>query len=394
MKTPSSRLTRNPGPRLVWLAGVFIALLPCQGLPAGENGGEEVSPQQVEQLRDQIREIDQWLETAEKDRSELEQDLAGIERSISELTRERRELRQQADEETSRLARLEEREATLGASLESQRESLKKQIRAAWISGDAPAVKVLLNEIDPQRVARTMTYYEYLSRDTLQRLQAFNRTLNELRENRIASEESRQELQRLEQQAAARQDSLQERQAERERTLTALESDINTRRSEREDLEADRERLETLLREVEQAIAEIPAPNEQQPFAQLRGKLEWPVEGELARRFGDSLAQGQLRLNGQLIETEANAGVQAVHHGRVVFANWLRGFGLMTIIDHGDGYMTLYGHASSLLTSPGDWVASGEDIAIAGRSGGTERPGLYFEIRHQGRPQNPAGWLK
>lgn len=110
--------------------------------------------------------------------------------------------------------------------------------------------------------------------------------------------------------------------------------------------------------------------------------------------FGGSMAQGHLRRNGILVNTEEEAEIKAVHYGRVVFSNWLRGFGMMTIIDHGEGYMTLYGHSSSLLTSPGDWVRAGETIALAGRTGGTTDPAVYFELRHNGKPQNPTGWLK
>ena len=150
---------------------------------------------------------------------------------------------------------------------------------------------------------------------------------------------------------------------------------------------------EALLEEVQRAIADIPAPNESQPFASLRNRLPWPVQGKVISGFGDRYADGKLRRTGLLIRTAEDAPVKAIHYGRVVFANWLRGFGLITIIDHGDGYMTLYGHSSSLFTSPGDWVEAGETIALAGRTGGTEEPVLYFEVRHNGKPDNPRRWL-
>ena len=151
--------------------------------------------------------------------------------------------------------------------------------------------------------------------------------------------------------------------------------------------------MEALLEEVQRAIADIPAPNESQPFASLRNRLPWPVQGKVISGFGDRYADGKLRRTGLLIRTAEDAPVKAIHYGRVVFANWLRGFGLITIIDHGDGYMTLYGHSSSLFTSPGDWVEAGETIALAGRTGGTEEPVLYFEVRHNGKPDNPRRWL-
>ena len=354
---------------------------------------QEVTPAQIEELKERIEDIDDWLEDAEDDRSALERQLAATEKNISRLTRERRSLRQQAEQQQQKLRELEKEAQELTRTLDRQRDSLKKQIRAAWMEGDAPAVKVLLNEIDPDKIARTMTYYEYLSKDTVDRLEAFRQSLQELRNTQAAVQSTRVELARTEESVAIRQQELTESRQERQQTLAALNADIRNRRSEREELESDRQRLENLLEEVQQAINNIPSPNESQPFASLRNKLPWPVKGQVLSRYGDRYADGKLRRNGLLIATGDEAEIRAIHYGRVVFANWLRGFGLITIIDHGDGYMTLYGHSSSLFTSPGDWVAAGEPIAQAGRTGGTDSPALYFEVRHNGKPDNPGRWL-
>ncbi|SHK24210.1 Septal ring factor EnvC, activator of murein hydrolases AmiA and AmiB [Marinobacter antarcticus] len=355
--------------------------------------GQEVTPSQVEDLKERIEDIDDWLADAEKDRSSLERQLAAAERTISKLTRERRSLREQVKEQQQRLAGLQSEERELSRTLERQRESLRKQIRTAWMEGDAPAVKVLLNEINPDNIARAMTYYEYLSRDTVRRLETFQKNLQELKVTQAAVQSTRAELAKTEEGVIQRQQGLKASRQERQKTLIALNQDIRSRRSEKDELESDRKRLEKLLSEVQQAIANIPSPNESQPFASLRNKLPWPAQGKVTSRFGDKYADGKLSRNGLLIQTGEDAEVKAIHYGRVVFANWLRGFGLITIIDHGDGYMTLYGHSSSLFTSPGDWVAAGEAIALAGRTGGTENPALYFEVRHNGKPDNPGRWL-
>jgi len=354
---------------------------------------QEVTPAQIEKLKERIEDIDDWLEDAEEDRSALERQLAATEKNISRLTRERRSLRQQAEQQQQKLRELETEVQELTRTLDRQRDSLKKQIRAAWMEGDAPAVKVLLNEIDPDKIARTMTYYEYLSKDTVDRLEAFRQSLQELRNTQAAVQSTRVELARTEESVAKRQQELTESRKERQQTLATLNADIQNRRGEREELESDRKRLENLLEEVQQAINNIPSPNESQPFASLRNKLPWPVKGQVLSRYGERYADGKLRRNGLLISTGDEAEIRAIHYGRVVFANWLRGFGLITIIDHGDGYMTLYGHSSSLFTSPGDWVAAGEPIAQAGRTGGTDSPALYFEVRHNGKPDNPGRWL-
>ncbi|KPQ29282.1 MAG: Membrane-bound metallopeptidase [Marinobacter excellens HL-55] len=354
---------------------------------------QEVTPAQVEALKKRIASIDKWLVSAEKNRSDLEKQLVANERRISELTRERRSLRVQADVQQRRLTELQKQENELATTLEKQREGLKKQIRAAWMEGDAPALKILLNEIEPGMIARTMTYYEYLSRDTVTRLEAFQASLRELKAARAEVQASRIELAQTEANLEQRQQQLADSRKEREQTLAALNTDIRNRRGEREDLEANRERLERLLEEVQQAIASIPAPNESRPFKSLRNSLPWPAKGRVVSNYGAAYADGKLRRNGIIMNTREDAEVKAVHYGRVVFANWLRGFGLMTIIDHGDGYLTLYGHSSSLFTEPGDWVAAGETVALAGRTGGTEDPAIYFEVRQNGKPVNPRNWL-
>lgn len=371
----------------LWLAVAMLAVV----TPALAE--QQVTPGQIEDLKEEIADIDEWLADAEEDRSSLEQQLSGLERDIGRLTRERRELRQQAREQQQRLTELGEEEAELTRVLESQRDSLKKQIRAAWMEGDAPAVKVLLNEIDPDKIARTMTYYEYLSRDTIDRLEAFAANLRQLKETQDQVKAGRLRLAKLEEDVADRQQKLSSSKKEREQTLASLKADISNRLTEREELEEDRKRLEKLLREVEEAIANIPTPNESDPFGSLKNKLPWPADGKVVSSFGDSYASGKLKHNGLLINTAEEGDVRAVHYGRVVFANWLRGFGLITILDHGDGYMTLYGHSSSLFTSPGDWVEAGEAIAQAGRTGGTNDPAVYFEVRHNGKPDNPRRWL-
>jgi len=354
---------------------------------------QKVTPAQVEALKEQIADIDRWLADAEEDRSQLEQQLTATERRISELTRERRNLRQEAEEQKQKLAELQEQERELSSTLEAQRKGLETQIRAAWMEGDAPALKILLNEAEPGNIARTMTYYEYLSRDTVKRLEAFQKSLQALKTARTEVQATRTRLARTETNLEQRQKELADTRAERQQTLASLSQDIQSRRDEREELAADRKRLERLLKEVQQAIASIPAPNESQPFKSLRQKLPWPSKGKVVANYGTDYAEGKLKRSGLIMNTQQEAEVKAVHYGRVVFANWLRGFGLMTIIDHGDGYLTLYGHSSSLFTAPGDWVRAGETIAMAGRTGGTEDPAVYFEVRQNGKAVNPRNWL-
>lgn len=354
---------------------------------------QQVTPAQIETLKKQVREINQWLAKAEKDRSQLQQQLTGLERRISDLTRERRTLEQQAATQQARLKTLETQQRELTVTLNNQREQLKKLLLQAWMEGDASALKVLLNETDPNNIARTLTYYEYLGNHTVNQVQAFRASLGELQKTREQAQSTRANLATTQADAALRQQTLEQTRKQRQQTLASLSKDINQRRSQRDELEADQNRLAALLKEVEQAINSIPSPNNDTPFAKLRSKLPWPAAGTVASRFGEKYAGGKLRRNGLLMHTADDADIHAVHHGRVAFADWLRGFGLLTIIDHGDGYMTLYGSASSLYTTTGDWVSAGQSIAQAGQTGDTDKTSLYFEIRHNGKPDNPSRWL-
>lgn len=372
---------------------LVLAFAGAAPVAAQQASSQQVTPAQVEKLKKQIGAINQWLTKAEKDRSQLQQQLTGLERSISDLTREARDLKQQAASQQAQLAELETRQRQLTLILNGQREQLKKLLRQAWMEGDASALKVLLNETDPNNIARTLTYYEYLGNYTVGQVQAFQASLAELNQTRTQMQNTRARLAATEADVEQRQQKLEQSRKQREQTLTSLNTDIGQRRSERDELAADQKRLEALLEEVQQAIASIPAPNANQSFAKLRKKMPWPAAGTVVSSFGETYAEGKLRRNGLLMHTDTSAEVRAIHYGRVVFANWLRGFGLLTIIDHGDGYMTLYGHASSLYTTTGDWVDAGEAIAQAGQTGGTDKTALYFEIRHNGKPDNPSRWL-
>jgi septal ring factor EnvC (AmiA/AmiB activator) len=159
-------------------------------------------------------------------------------------------------------------------------------------------------------------------------------------------------------------------------------------------LKANQSALEKVLRAVQESMADLPANLGNSPFASLQGKLKWPAQGRMVHHFGAYREQGALRWNGVLIAAPPGSPVRAVHHGRVVFADWMRGFGNLIIVDHGGGYMSLYGHNESLLKGPGDWVRGGETLATSGNSGGQSQAGLYFEIRHKGTPVNPARWCR
>lgn len=366
------------------------ALLPAP--PA--HAEDSVSPQKLEALKSRIKTVTQWLNHAQIHRNKLLETLRDTERQIGSLNLQLQDLQSKSDSLSAKLKQLSDRENKLRSQLESQKQGLKAQIRAAWMQGDAPALKVLLNQADPQQVARTMTYYSYLSRQDVAQLKQFNDTLSELQSTRQETTQAQLALADTQEKLKAKRDDLGKQQSERQDTLAKLKSEITDKQQELTNLKANQQRLEKLLDKVQSAVANMPLPKDSTPFGKLRAKLPWPTHGRVVGHYGAPVADGKLHRNGILIATSANAPVIAVHYGRVVFANWLRGFGLLIIIDHGHGYMTLYGHNNSLMKRTGDWVSAGETIALAGNSGGADTTGLYFEIRHHGRPVNPLRWLR
>ncbi|MAL99165.1 MAG: peptidase M23 [Alteromonadaceae bacterium] len=384
-----SACSRIPRGLLSVMLGLALSVLVLCGQAWGE---PQVSPRQLEQLEKRIQAVNRWLNSAEENRSDLARKVKSLEQDIGRINSRLHRLGEQQQQTQAQLATLDQEAETLRARLEKQRGSLKAQLLSAWKLGDAPGLKVLLNESDPQQLSRQMAYHDYISQDAVERLNKFQRTLSALRENRAAALVARNELSEARATAQAQRRDLEERQVERRETLAALDKEIRQKKSELERLQADRERLEELLKRVQEAVQNLELPDESTPFSALAGKLPRPAPGKVLAHYGEPMAGGKLRRNGTIIAVSAGAAIRAVHYGRVVFSDWLRGFGLLVILDHGDGYMSLYGQNDGLLKNVGDWVSAGEAIALGGNSGGNP-PGLYFEIRKHGKPIDPGKWL-
>ena len=179
---------------------------------------------------------------------------------------------------------------------------------------------------------------------------------------------------------------------ERRALLATLEAGIANASSEIGRLRGEERRLTQLLEQLAELLAGFPGSSEE-PFARLKGQLAWPVQGKIAGDYGKLRGGGPMRWTGVLLEAAQGTAVRAIYHGRVAFADWLPGLGLLMIVDHGEGYMSLYGHNEALLKEPGDWVEPGETLAQVGDTGGQARPSLYFEIRRNGAPVNPHQWM-
>ncbi|OAB56815.1 hypothetical protein AY599_06505 [Leptolyngbya valderiana BDU 20041] len=258
--------------------------------------------------------------------------------------------------------------------------------------GGQSRLKLLLNQDDPRTLNRQLAYQGYLSRRRLAVVEDLQSTAASLQANRDRLLEERTELERL----AARQDANIRRLAEargvRESALEVIERRVQTNQEQLVELQNDERELARLLDQLAASLADIPPDADVPSIADLRGQLPRPIAGQPRHRFGDRRS-GELTWNGWLIPAETGTDVEAIGHGRVAYADWLRGYGLILIIDHGDGFMSLYAHNEALLRDVGDWVNPGEVIASVGNTGGVETTGLYFELRRNGDPINPARWL-
>lgn len=355
---------------------------------------QSASIQQLEALKQNIRSIDQWLDKANSEKSGLAKQLRKYEKEIASISTQIRGLTAKNRQLLNELKTLKTQEKKQLTELGGQKEALIKQLKAIYLQGRQPAIKLLLDSDDPQDLSRYITYFSYINEARSEKIEEYKSALDALAATERSILKQQTLLAQNRQALQESKTSLTRESQQRKRVLVKLEGSIKSKSQELEKLKADQGRLESLLREVEQAIANISLPDDAAPFATQKSKLPWPARGKLRERFGSRIAQGKLKSRGIRIVTGNSESVQAVHYGRVVFSDWLRGFGLLLIIDHGDGYMTLYGNNQSLVKETGDWVSGGDIISYSGNSGGAGESGLYFEIRRHGKPLNPTKWLR
>ncbi|SFC32419.1 Septal ring factor EnvC, activator of murein hydrolases AmiA and AmiB [Marinospirillum celere] len=354
---------------------------------------EEVSEQQLRQLRQDISELQGWLTQARDQQSDLQNQLRQTETQISQLVTRIEANTREAQELESRMQRLRREQEELQEQLDQQAGFLRQQIRAAYSMGRQEYLKVLLNQQEPDRVARLLRYYDYINRERTERIEDYLRIARQLDQVESEIVTRGQALEGVRRSLQERRRELLAEQQGRQVLIARLSQEISGRDDELQQLQADQERLQELLDAVTEAIVKLPPPRDARPFPDMRGNLPWPIQGRVLSAFGSRQQDNRLVSRGLTIQADSGAEIKAVHGGRIVFADWLRGFGFMVIIDHGGGYMSLYGHNQTLRRQTGDWVNAGDVIATAGSTGGQTRNALYFEIRHRGQPVDPITWI-
>ncbi|HHO60027.1 MAG TPA: peptidase M23 [Thiotrichales bacterium] len=349
--------------------------------------------QKLEKLQKSIAKVQQHLKGSRKKRGNVITELHKLEQEISKNTKKINILSKKVLSLKSRRKKLEKELAQLNRQLQDQKQLLTEQIRSAYRMGQQQQIKMLLNQQSPAETGRMQTYFIYLNRVREQQILAFQQTIVQKRHIEADLRATLEEQGRALAKHRDRKKLRQKQRLQRKKLVAQLNNKIKNQEKTLSNLESSRGRIENLLKSLGELLADIPAgPADSKPFKSQKGKLPWPLKGPFLAQYGRSKNQGDLKWNGVLIGADYGTPVRAISHGRVAFADWLQGFGFITIIDHGDGYMSLYGHNESLFKQVGDWVQAGEVIATAGDSGGQTRSALYFEIRSRGKPVNPTSW--
>ncbi len=351
------------------------------------------SARRLEQVQQRIQRISTDLEEERRQEADLRSELASVERRLGQVADKLRGLESDIRGQRQQVAQLRRRIEARSADLERHRDFLARQVRAAHRAGRTEYLRMVLSQEDPARLDRLLVYYQYLSGARAERIRSAVEELEALRRLRLELDRELATLEELRGQQRQRRAELDAAREQRAGLLAQLRERLADRDRELAELRSDADRLRGLVQDLRDALADIPeAPGEALAFGERRGRLPWPLQGRVAAGFG-SPRSGGIRWQGLLIEAPEGTPVQSVAAGRVVFADWLRGMGLLLIIDHGSGFMSLYGYNQSLYKEPGEWVEAGEEVAAVGASGGRAGPGLYFEVRAGGQPQDPVAWL-
>ena len=379
------------------LPALFLGLL--AGLVGMAAVAEQQNPARAEAelkaVREQVEKVRAEMQRDAGKRDKLARELQESEKSVGDARVGLEALRKERAEHDARRAELAARRKAEQAALERDRTALAGQLRAASMIGQQEPLKLLLNQREPAEAGRVLTYYRYFGRARAAQIAAINDHLAELSALDVAMGEEEQRLVALEERQKSELARLTASRERRGRALVALEAESKNRAKELDRLKSQQGSLEKLVRELRRALERVDKfpTDSKDAFAKLRGKLAWPANGRIAANFGQVRAGG-LKWDGVLVAASQGAPVRAVYHGRVVYADWLSGLGLLTIVDHGDGYLSLYGHNERLYKEVGERVTAGDTIASVGDSGGRSSPALYFEIRKGGRPIDPRPWFK
>ena len=354
----------------------------------------------MEKLQKDITDLQKELKKVQGARTSVQQDLQKTETEMGDLQKKVEKIQQEINDQNKQIDNLHKQRDDLNKAREKQQKQASEQVRSAYELGQQPQFKVFLNQESPERISRMMKYHSYFMAAHALKMKTFLDTITQINDLEPQIAQKTEVLNQVKAQLDKEQQELAGAQTQRKQALAKINSTISNKDKELQDLQEDRRQLQSLLQKVARATTSlaatpsyVPLPNAGEKFSSRKGRLPWPTQGRIAHSFGSAQMDGQLQWNGILINANSGQAVTAVHYGRVVFADYFRGQGLLVIVDHGEGYLSLYAHNQHLLKKAGDPVRAGEAIANVGDSGGQNASGLYFEIRIDGKAVNPAEWL-
>ncbi len=383
---------------------LFMSVLFMMSVSAAARAGPQ---DELKDIRSRIEALKKELRESEDSKADAADALKDSERAVSETSRKLYQISGQRREVNTSLSRLQSRIRAVESNIAEEQVTLGRLLYQQYVGGQSDAVKLVLNGEDPNEIARQLHYLSYVSRARSELLASFRENLTNLEKLTGETRRKSSELHALQSQETLQMRRLEKEKAERQRVYAKVSDDIEKSRKQLSTLKHDEERLSQLMerlareaarknKKTGKRITNQALPNVDTgagPFRQLKGRLRLPVIGELMNRFGGQRQDSGLSWKGLFISAKPGREVKAVAGGRVVYADWLRGFGNLLILDHGDSYMSLYGNNESLLKQVGDETRAGDTIAASGNSGGNPESGLYFELRFQGKPFDPIPWI-
>jgi septal ring factor EnvC (AmiA/AmiB activator) len=370
------------------------AVLAGSGMAAGEDRYQQ-SAAELAKVRGRIDAVSQNMEQDKGEQDQLRAAVEAAERKVDEAGAQVRRIAAQAAQQEARVRQARADQAAAGQKLAGQKDALARQLRAAYMMGHGGKAELLLSQQDPDRIDRMLVYYDNLDQARAAAIGSINAEMKRMAQ--------------LESQYQAQLDALHALQDQHKQALAVLEGDRSERAAamskvseriageaqELKGLQASEKQLADLLEQLRKALADVPVEAEggAKPFPEMRGKMNWPLRGELLARYGDAKSGGHLQWKGWWIAAPEGAPVRASARGRVAYVGWLSSYGLIVVLQHDKGYFTLYGHNSAVSKTAGEWVSAGDIIAQAGNTGGYEQTGLYFEVRKGTEPMDPKDWL-
>ncbi|MDH5393297.1 MAG: peptidoglycan DD-metalloendopeptidase family protein [Gammaproteobacteria bacterium] len=344
-------------------------------------------------IRENISQVENTLDNDKSQRGRLRHELKTLDKKISQLSKQIDYTNLLINRYKKSIKKLKNELKTLENSLNTHKQALGRQIKTAYMMGQHDTAKLLLNQQNAIEMGHAVIYYQYLNKTRSHQILEYNLLVDEktrLKDNIVTKSG---ELSDLKKSQYRQKNRFSKNRLRRNKLIALLNNKIINNEETLTALRLNRHKIEDLLFSLGEVLADIPAePNTAKPFAALKGRLPWPVAGRISNQFGSKKAKSDLKWNGVVLSLDYGKKVHAISRGRVIFSDWLQGYGFIIILDHGSSYMSLYGYNQNLLKDPGDWVNKGDVIATVGDSGGQLKSGLYFEIRKQGKPVNPKKW--